>query len=122
MTIKQGMGRAFWICAGFTLISALIGAVFSILSLRMPAGHEAAMYAVSRSVALPLTVIYVMIVRSRGGLSALAIAMTIVQIFDAIVGFCLHEPSRSIGPIVLATVNFVLWLWLKRQSPTPALA
>jgi hypothetical protein len=43
----------------------------SLLALRMAGGHEYALYAASRSVALPLAVIYAMTLRSRGGTARL---------------------------------------------------
>jgi hypothetical protein len=60
MKSGDGLGRAFWTCAGFTLFSAIVSASFSLLSLRMAGGHEYALYAASRSVALPLAIIYAM--------------------------------------------------------------
>jgi len=86
-----------------------------VLSLRMSGGHEYALYAASRSVALPLAVIYAMFARSRGGMAAMAIAMTLVQFFDAVVGFRLHEPGRAYGPIAFATINVALWAWMRAQ-------
>jgi len=93
----DGFGRAFWACAGFTLFSAMVSAGFSLLSLRMAGGHEYALYAASHSVALPLAVLYAMTLRSRGGVAALAVAMTLVQLFDGIIGLRLHDPGRAYG-------------------------
>lgn len=110
------LGRAFWTCAGFTLLSAIVSMTFSLLALRMVAGHEYAQYAASRSVALPLAVLYAMIQRSRGGIAALAIVMTLVQVFDGCIGLHLHDPSRAYGPIAFAGINFGLLLWMNRSS------
>ncbi len=118
MKSSDGFGRAYWTCAGFTLFSAIVSASFSLLSLRMAGGHEYALYAASRSVALPLAVIYAMALRSRGGIAALAVAMTLVQLFDGIVGFLLHDPGRAYGPMVFAAINFGLLLWMNR-TPAP---
>ncbi|SRR5258708_2117504 len=86
MSVSRRVGRAYWVCAGFTLFSAVVSAGFSLLSLRMAGGHEYALYAASRSVALPLAAACAMALRSRGGVAALATAMTLVQLFDGIVG------------------------------------
>jgi len=72
----------------------------------MAAGHEYALYAASRSIALPLAIIYAMALRSRAGVAALAVAMTLVQLFDGIVGLRLDDPGRDYGPMVLAPINF----------------
>ena len=85
MKSGNALGPAFWTCAGFTLFSALVSAGFSLLSLRMAGGHEYALYAASRSVALPLAVLYAMATRSRGGVATAAVAMILVQDFDGVV-------------------------------------
>lgn len=116
--MKSGnrLGRAFWTCAGFTLFSAIVGAGFSLLSLRMVGGHEYALYAASRSIALVLGIIYAMARRSHGGIATLAVAMTLVQLFDAVVGLLLHDPGRSYGPVAFAAINFGLFLWMNRTA------
>jgi hypothetical protein len=119
MTQKIARGKAFWTCAGFTLVSALVGATFSVLSLRMVGTghqHEYALYAASRSVALVLTILFVMVRRSWGGVVAMAILMTIVQLFDSVVGFQLHEPGEIYGPALFAVVNAVLLVWMLRYT------
>jgi hypothetical protein len=118
MKSGDGVGRAYWTCAGFTLFSAIVSAGFSLLSLRMAGGHEYALYAASRSVALPLAVLYAMALRSRGDMATLAVAMTLVQLFDGIVGLRLHDPGRVYGPMAFAAINFGLLLWMNRPSAT----
>jgi hypothetical protein len=118
MKSENGFGRAYWTCASFTLFSALVSASFSLLSLRMAGGHEYALYAASRSVALPLAVIYAMVLRARGGTATLAIAMTLVQFFDGIVGLRLNDPGRAYGPFVFAAINLALLVWMNRAAPT----
>ena len=116
MSVLHGVGRAYWACAGFTLFSAVVSAGFSLLSLRMGGGHENALYAASRSVALPLGTVYAMALRSRSAVAALAVAMTLVQLFDAIIGFRLGDPARAYGPMVFAATNFALLLWMNRAA------
>ena len=110
--------RSYWTCAAFTLFSAIVSAGFSLLSLRMAGGDEYALYAASRSVALPLAVVYAMALRSYGGTAALAVAMTLVQLFDGIIGFRLNDPGRAYGPLVFAAINFGLLLWMNRTRAT----
>jgi hypothetical protein len=119
MGLANGQGRPYWTCAGFTLFSAIVSAGFSLLSLRMAGGHEYALYAASRSIALPLATIYAMALRSRAGVAALAVAMTLVQLFDGIVGLRLNDPGRAYGPIVFAVINFGLLWWMNRIAATP---
>jgi hypothetical protein len=120
MDVTRGAGRAYWLCAGFTLFSAIVSAGFSLLSLRMVGGHEYALYAASRSVALPLAAVFAMATRSRGGVAAMAVAMTLIQLFDAIIGFQLHDPGRAYGPLIFSALNFGLLLWMRRATATQA--
>jgi hypothetical protein len=114
MKTSNSSRRAYWICAGFTLFSALVSVTFSFLALRMSAGHEYALYAASRSVALPLAALCAMMYRSRGGITALAFVMTLVQLMDGFIGLNLHDPSRTYGPIAFAAINFALLMWMHR--------
>ena len=118
MNAPQGVGRAYWACVGFTLFSAVVSAGFSLLSLRMVGGHEYALYAASRSVALPLAAVYAMALRSRGGVAALAVAMILVQLFDAMIGFRLDDPGRAYGPMAFSATNFGMLLWMNRAAGT----
>jgi hypothetical protein len=115
------LGKAYWCCAAFTLLSALVSATFSLLSLRMAGGHEYALYAASRSIALPVAVLCALARRSRGGMAALALAMTLIQLLDGFIGFHLQDPSRSYGPIGFAAINFLLLVWMNRAPRTAAL-
>jgi hypothetical protein len=107
---------AYWACAGFTLFSALVSAGFSLLALRMNTGHEYALYAASRSIALPLTTAFVLVRRSRDGVTALAIVMSLVQLFDAFIGFALHDPGRAYGPLAFSAFNAGLLWWMNRAA------
>jgi hypothetical protein len=69
----RGARKAFWTCAGFTLFSAVVSAVFSLLALGMAGEHEFALYAASRSVALALATVAAMVSRSQGGVTAMAL-------------------------------------------------
>ena len=118
MRSGDAFGLAYWTCAGFTLFSAIVSGGFSLLSLGMTGGNEYALYAASRSVGLPLAVIYAMALRSHGGTATLAVAMTLVQLFDGIVGLHLHNPGRTYGPMVFAAINFGLLVWMNRTAET----
>jgi hypothetical protein len=118
MNATRGAGRAYWLCAGFTLFSAVVSAGFSLFALRMVGGHEYVLYAASRSVALPFAAVFAMATRSRGGVAAIAIAMTLIQLLDAIIGFRLNDLGRAYGPLILSAMNFGLLLWMKRATAT----
>jgi hypothetical protein len=45
--------------------------------------------------------------RSRGGIGAMALTMSLVQLFDAVIGVLLHDSSKTYGPLFLALIGFV---------------
>jgi hypothetical protein len=99
--------RPFWICAIVTAISAIVSASFSLAALMGDGGHDVyAMYAASRSVSLPVVVFTCMLLRSRHGIAAMALTMTLVQGFDAGIGFLTQEPTKTYGPLILALATF----------------
>jgi hypothetical protein len=107
MASMQTSTRPFWICAIMAASSAVVSASFSLAALIEEGGHDVyAMYAASRSVSLPLVVFTCMLLRSRHGIAAMALTMTLVQGFDAGIGFLTHEPSKTYGPLILALTTF----------------
>jgi hypothetical protein len=70
-----------------TLLSAGVSAGFSVAGLLGPGKDDSfAQYAASRSVALLLTVLIAMGIRSRMAIAFLGIAMTVMQAFDGVIG------------------------------------
>lgn len=109
--------KPFWTCGLLALLSALVSAGFSIAGLTGLHTYDAfAWYAASRSVALPLVVLVCLGFRSRAGVLALGLTMTLVQLFDAAIGFAAHDPAKSYGPLVFAIAGFASVLWLRRSS------
>jgi MFS family permease len=53
---------------------------------------------------------------SRRGLAAMALTMGFVQLFDTVIGFVQHEPSKTYGPLLIATATFVSVRFLLRES------
>ena len=102
-----------------TLLSAGVSAGFSLESLLGPGGGDSfARYAASRSVALLLTVLIAICVRSGMAIAFLGIAMTAVQAFDGVIGARAHDPSKTYGPFAFAVVNALGVCWLLRgQEP-----
>ncbi len=98
-----------------TLVSAGLSAGFSLAGLRGPGSEDSfARYAASRSVALLLTVLIAMRVRSRMAIAFLGIAMTVVQAFDGVIGALAHDPSKTYGPFAFAVLNALAVSWLLR--------
>jgi len=112
--------RAFWICATVTAISAIVSASFSVAWLLGAGIHDRfALYAASRSIAIPLVVLIFMGFRSRGGMAAMALTMSLVQLFDAVIGASSHDASKTYGPLFLALIGFVSLAFLLRSSERP---
>jgi hypothetical protein len=113
------MTKRFWSCALLTLLSAGVSAGFSLEGLLGPdSGDRFARYAASRSVALLLTVLIAICVRSRMAIAFLGIAMTGVQALDGVIGALAHDPSKTYGPFAFAVLNALAVGWLLRgQEP-----
>ena len=111
----DGMTVRFWLCAAITAISALVSAGFSIAGLLGPPAVDSfAQYAASRSVALVIAVLFCTALRSRNGIAALALVMSIVQGFDGLIGALAHNPAKTYGPFVFALANAAALVWLLR--------
>jgi hypothetical protein len=109
--------RFFWICAVIIGLSAFVSAGFSIAAMTGTTQHDPlGWYAASRSVSLVLIVLFVILQRSRRGLAAMALTVGFVQLFDTVIGFVQHEPSKTYGPMLLATATFVSVRFLLRES------
>jgi hypothetical protein len=110
------MPRRFWTCTIITTISALVSAGFSVAGLLAPSGSDSfARYAASRSIALLIAVLFCLGVRSREGIAALALVMSVVQGFDGIIGMLAHDPAKTYGPFVFALANLAALGWLLRR-------
>jgi hypothetical protein len=105
--------RLLW-CAAITIISALVSAAFSVASLVGAAGDVIAQYAASRSIALLVGALVAAVLRRVEGIAALALVMSLVQGFDAIVGALAHDPAKTYGPLALAIANIGTLAWLLR--------
>jgi hypothetical protein len=113
------MTKRFWSCALVTLLSAGVSTGFSLAGLVGPGSEDSfARYAASRSVALMLTVLIAIGVRSRMAIAFLGIAMTVVQAFDGVIGAFAHNPSKTFGPFAFAVLNALAVGWLLRGKLT----
>jgi hypothetical protein len=111
------MTKRFWSCALTTLLSAGVSSGFSVAGLLGPGRDDSfARYAASRSVALLLTVLIAIGIRSRMAIAFLGIAMTVVQALDGVIGALAHDPSKTYGPFAFAVLNALAVGWLLRES------
>ena len=111
------MTKRFWTCAAVTVLSAGVSAVFSLAGLLGSGGSDTfARYAASRSLALFLTVLIAVCVRSRVAIGFLGIAMTVVQAFDGVIGALAHDPPKTYGPFAFAVLNALAVGWLLRTQ------
>jgi len=116
------MTKQFWICAAMTLISACVSAGFAVTGLLGDSVRDSfSQYAASRSIALLLTAVIAMVLRSAMGVVLLGIAMTAVQFFDGIIGVLAHDPFKTYGPLAFSVLNALAAWWLLRsQGANPA--
>ena len=77
-------------------------------------GDSFARYAASRSVALLITVLIAIAVRSHTAIAFLGIAMSSVQAFDGVIGALARDPSKTFGPFAFAVLNALAVAWLLR--------
>jgi hypothetical protein len=111
------MTRRFWACASITVVSALVSVGYSIAAVLGQSGSDSfATYAASRSIALLIGVAWSVGIRSRAALVALAVTMSAVQGFDAVIGLLAHDPAKTYGPLVLAVANVSALIWFARES------
>jgi len=98
-----------------TLLCAGVSAGFSLQGLLEPDSSDSfARYAASRSVALLLSVLIAIGVRSRTAIAFLGITMTTVQAFDGVIGALAHDPPKTYGPFAFAVLNALAVGWVLR--------
>ena len=103
------MSLAFWLCAAVTLISSLVSLGFSVAAVRSSTSESAvnAMYATARSASLAIVCLIPLFSQSEQWLFAVALGMTLVQAFDAVVGQRIQDRMKTFGPASLAVLNLV---------------
>lgn len=107
------MSIALWICAVLTVISAGVSAGYAIAGLRGSVGdaRTASKYALARSAALLITAIAAPVVGLPAFVAAIALAMILVQAFDAVVGATIRDPWRTYGPASLSAIGIACLIW-----------
>ena len=100
-----------------TLLSASVSTGFSLQGLLGSGSSDIfARYAASRSVALLLSVLIAIAVRSRTAIVFLGTTMTAVQALDGIIGALAHDPLKTYGPFAFAVLNALAVGWLLRKQ------
>ncbi|GGF21599.1 hypothetical protein [Subtercola lobariae] len=102
----------FWLCFALTAASALTSLGFSLAALRGPNRDVYAKYSLSRSIALVGGVIVVLAVHTVSALFVMALAMTVVQALDAVVGITISDRMKTFGPAALAVLTLAAALLL----------
>ena len=109
------------------LLNAFVSTGFAIAGIIspqaiVPAGvgvNEAAsvfaLYAAARTVPILAFVVWAVARRNVQALLLLGCLMGVIQFFDGIAGIISHDPSKVIGPWLIASVQAVSVLWLSRR-------
>ncbi|MFD1440160.1 hypothetical protein [Lacticaseibacillus hegangensis] len=99
----------YQLCAIITAISAAVSLGFAIAAYRQSKASYAAdglnaRYALARSGALAIATLGLLIFRSPEYLAAIAVAMTCVQLFDAMIGQHVSK-FKTYGPLIAGLAN-----------------
>ena len=93
----------YWLALALTAVSALTSLGFSLAALRAKSIY--AEYAASRSIALVVAVIVAFFLSSQPLVFVLALAMTVMQALDAVIGARQRDLMKTVGPAVLAVLT-----------------
>ena len=109
--------RAYWLCWATTTLNALVSAGYSTAALLGQGSTDVyTRYAESRSVALVVVILALGWFRSTGALMAVATVMSLIQLGDAVIGFQIHDPAKSFGPLGLGLVTLLSVGFLARSA------
>lgn len=113
-----------------TAINVLVACGFSVAGLVAPqallpsgsisteASRIFAMYAAARSIPLAFVALAVVYKRSTSGLLILGILAGIIQFSDAGVGLYQHDVGKTVGPLVIALIQFYAVFVFHKPSST----
>lgn len=92
----------------------MVGFGYSVAGLKAAGEAErtGSMYAFARSLALLTVAVIAVFAGSIAFLAAIAVAMIVVQIADAVIGMQLRNRLKTIGPAMTAAVNAGVLIWL----------
>ena len=107
-----GQTLIYYINAYTTLISAALGAFFSIGTVIKEKGNSRtnALYMFARSLALTCVAVIPVCRNALTILFVATMAMLIVQIVDCIIGIVIKSKMRTVGPFIMAVCHAVCLL------------
>ena len=110
------MSSAFRLCATITTISSVVSLGYSAAAVRNAdgPGQTNARYAFSRSLALTAVTAAAVSTRSTDRLTVAAVAMTLVQGGDAVIGLHNRDRLKTLGPALTAAGNLAALINLVR--------
>jgi hypothetical protein len=117
---------AFYVTATVMASNVLLASGFAVTGLVQPqailpqdyapnsASLVFALYAAARTLPLAVCAFWAIWRRSASGVIILGTLAGFIQVADAIVGFLLHDPSKTIGPLVVGIAQLLSVGWLAR--------
>jgi hypothetical protein len=127
MSILPSQTTAMRVASLITAINVLTAVGFSVAGLinpasMLPAGEVStdasfifALYAAARTIPLAATTLVAIYKRSELALQVLGTLAGTVQVLDAGVGLYQHDLGKSIGPLVIAVLQFLALYLLNRS-------
>lgn len=108
------MSAAFWICASVTVISSLVSGGCAVIGLRTAnlESRVSSMYALARSGALVVVAVLGLFSSSIAFETAAAVALILVQGFDAVIGGVIADRVKTLGPGITALANAGALVWM----------
>jgi hypothetical protein len=78
-----------------------------------------ALYAAARTIPLALFVLWAIYRQNTSALLLLGGLAGVIQILDAGVGVAQQDVGKTVGPIVIAVLQFAVLLYLRMNAPRP---
>ena len=111
------MTPRFWTCALVTNLNAFVRLTYAVAAMYAETGDGGAdIYDLSQSVALIVVTISCTAMRSPIALATTASFVTLLQLFDGIVGVLTQDPTMKYWPIVLAFINAISLAWMYTEN------
>lgn len=109
------ISTAFYLCAAATCANTLISMGFTVAILLAPHADDTAMYLAARCLPLLAVALWLTARRSYAGIAAMAPLVALIQACDAVIGVIERDPSKTIGPAIIALVTALAAMNLCRQ-------
>lgn len=128
MTTPSSSPRAMRIASATTAVNVIVAGGFSIAGLIYPASimpadyvptaasSVFAMYAVARTLPLAVITLVAIFKRSSSALLTLGTLAGVIQLLDSIVGMVQHDPGKTLGPLVIAVLQFYALATLRKSA------